>query len=69
MAIPNICNGDCIYCDNIFTKEELDKELAFVLVQTKSTIFTNDDNSFVPKEEPTLTGINAILEKQKNKKK
>ena len=21
MAIPNICNGDCIYCDNIFTKE------------------------------------------------
>ena len=52
-----------------FTKEELDKELAFVLVQTKSTIFTNDDNSFVPKEEPTLTGINAILEKQKNKKK
>ena len=52
-----------------FTKEELDKELAFVLVQTKSTIFTNDDNGFVPKEEPTLTGINAILEKQKNKKK
>lgn len=52
-----------------FTKEELDKELAFVLVQSKSTIFTQDDSGFVPKDEPTLTGINAILEKQKNKKK
>ena len=54
---------------NEFTKEELDKELAFVLVQSKSTIFTHEDNSFVPKDEPTLTGIEAILEKQKNKKK
>ena len=52
-----------------FTKEELDKELAFVLVQSKSTIFTHDDSGFIPKDEPTLTGINAILEKQKNKKK
>ncbi len=52
-----------------FTKEELDKELAFVLVQTKSTIFTNDESGFIPKDEPQLTGINAILEKQKNKKK
>ena len=52
-----------------FTKEELDKELAFVLVQSKSTIFTNDDSGFVPKDEPELTGIEAILEKQKNKKK
>ena len=30
-----------------FTKEELDKELAFVLVQTKSTIFTNDESTDV----------------------
>ena len=52
-----------------FTKEELDKELAFVLVQSKSTIFTNEDSDFVPKDEPMLTGIEAILEKQKNKKK
>lgn len=52
-----------------FTKEELDKELAFVLVQSKSTIFTNEDSDFVPKDEPTLTGIEAILERQKNKKK
>ena len=52
-----------------FTKEELDKELAFVLVQSKSSIFTNEDSDFVPKDEPTLTGIEAILERQKNKKK
>lgn len=52
-----------------FTKEELDKELAFVLVQSKSTIFTNDDSGFVPKDEPQLTGIQAVLERQKNKKK
>ena len=51
-----------------FTKEQLDKELAFVLVQSKSTIFTNDDG-FIPKDEPTLTGIEAILERQKNKRK
>ena len=54
---------------NDFTKEELDKELAFVLVQTKSTIFTHDDSGFVPKDEHTLTGVEAILERQKNKKK
>ena len=52
-----------------FTKEELDKELAFALVQTKSTIFTNDDNGFIPKDEHTLTGVEAILERQKNKTK
>ena len=52
-----------------FTKEELDKELAFVLVQSKSTIFTNDESGFIPKDEPKLTGIEAALERQKNKKK
>ena len=52
-----------------FTKEELDKELAFALVQSKSTIFTNDDNGFIPKPEDHLTGIEAILTRQKNKKK
>lgn len=53
-----------------YTKDELDKELAFVLVQSKSTsIFTNDNGDFVPKDEPMLTGIEAILERQKNKKK
>ena len=52
-----------------FTKEELDKELAFVLVQSKSTIFTNNEDSFLPKPEENLTGIEAILTRQKNKKK
>ena len=52
-----------------FTKEDLDKEMAFTLVQTKSTIFTNDNNSFIPKDEPGLTGVEAILERQKNKRK
>ena len=52
-----------------YTKEELDKELAFVLVQTKSTIFTHDESGFVPKDEPQLSGVEAILERQKNKKK
>lgn len=52
-----------------FTKEQLDKELAFVLVQSKSAIFTDNNNGFIPKDEPTLTGIEAILEMQKNKKK
>ena len=52
-----------------YTKEELDKELAFVLVQTKSTIFTNNEDGFVPKDEPQLTGLEATLERYKNKKK
>ena len=51
-----------------YTKDELDKELAYVLVQSKSTIFTTEDSDFVPKDEPQLTGIEAILERQKNKK-
>ena len=52
-----------------FTKEDLDKELAFVLVQTKSTIFTKEDSNLIPKDEHTRTGIEAILEQYKNKKK
>ena len=52
---------------NEYSKEELDKELAYALVQTKSTIFTNNDNGFVPKADEHLTGIEAILTKYKNK--
>ena len=50
-----------------YTKEDLDKELAFVLVQTKPTIFTNneDKSNFIPKDEPPLTGIEAILTRYK----
>ena len=53
-----------------FTKEELDKELAFVLVQTKANIFTNnnDEGGFVPKDEETLTGVEATLSRYKSKK-
>ena len=54
---------------NEFTKEDLDKELAFALVQSKSTIFTNAEDNFIPKPEDHLTGIEAILARQKNKKK
>ena len=54
---------------NEFTKEDLDKELAFALVQSKSTIFTNAEDNFIPKPEENLTGIEAILARQKNKKK
>ena len=50
-----------------FTKEELEKELAFVLVQTKPTIFTNNENKkdFIPKEDMPPSGIEAILTKYK----
>lgn len=50
-----------------YTKEDLDKELAFVLVQSKPTIFTKevDKNQFIPKDEVPLTGIEAILSKYK----
>ena len=51
------------------TKEELDKELAYVLVQTQPTLFTNRENDpgFVPKDDPIITGIEGILMKYKNK--
>ena len=51
------------------TKEELDKELAYVLVQTQPTLFTHNENDpgFVPKDEPPLTGIEGILMRYKNK--
>ena len=52
-----------------FTKEGLDKELAYALVQSKSTIFTTTEDNFIPKPEENLTGIEAILTRQKNKKK
>ena len=51
------------------TKEELDKELAYVLVQSQPTLFTHNENDpgFVPKDEPALTGIEGILMRYKNK--
>ena len=49
-----------------FTQEELGKELAFALVKSKPSLFNNDPgNGFVPKDESTPTGIEAILSKYK----
>lgn len=51
------------------TKDELDKELAYALVQSQPTLFTKNENDpeFVPKDEPALTGIEGILSRYKNK--
>ena len=48
------------------TKEELDKELAYTLVQSKPTLFNNGENNpgYVPKDEEP-TGIEGILSKYK----
>lgn len=48
-----------------YTKEELDKELAFILVQSRPTLFTNQgEPGYVPKDvEPT--GIEGILSRYK----
>ena len=55
---------------NDYSAKELDKELAYALVQTKSTIFTiNDEGGFLPKENEALTGVEATLTKYKNRKK
>lgn len=49
------------------TKEELDKELAYALVQSKPTLFTNQENNpqYIPKDDPALSGIEGILSKYK----
>lgn len=45
-----------------FTAKELDKELAFELVSNDPTVFSNNNNNLIPKDEPR-TGVEAILEK------
>ena len=48
------------------TRDELDKELAYTLVQNKPTLFTNEENpSYVPKDDAEPTGIEGILSKYK----
>ncbi len=48
------------------TKDELDKELAYTLVQNKPTLFTNnEDPSYVPKDDHTPSGIEGILSRYK----
>ena len=49
------------------SKEELDRELAYTLVQSKPTLFsTNEDNpGYVPKDNNTPEGIEGILSRYK----
>jgi chromosome segregation ATPase len=49
------------------TKEQLDKELAYTLVQSQPTLFTNndDESSRVPKDDPELDGIDGIISRHK----
>ena len=49
------------------TKEELDKELAYVLVQSQPTLFTHTQNDpgYVPKDETPAGGIEGILARYK----
>ena len=51
------------------TKEELDKELAYALVQSKPTLFSikENDPAYVPKDDVVPTGIEGILARYKNK--
>lgn len=50
-----------------YTKESLDKELAFALVQSRPSLFSEEGqgSGYVPKDEDTLTGIEAVLSKYK----
>jgi DNA repair exonuclease SbcCD ATPase subunit len=49
------------------TKTELEKELAYALVQSQPTIFTHNDNNsgYVPKDENELDGIDGIIKRYK----
>ena len=49
------------------TKDELDKELAYTLVQNKPTLFTNnnDEPAYIPKDPVAPTGIEEILSRYK----
>ena len=49
------------------TKDELDKELAYSLVQSKPTLFSNQENEsgYTPKDESNLQGIEVILSRYK----
>lgn len=49
-----------------FTIGQLEKELAFALVQSDDSVFTGKSSQYVPKDE-TKTGIEAILDNYKNK--
>lgn len=49
-----------------FTAQELDKELAYALVSSNTSVFTKGANTgFIPKVEEPVTGLGAILDKYK----
>ena len=52
-----------------YTAKELDKELAYELVSTNQSVFTNGNQNtgYIPKDEPAVGGLDEILSKyQKN---
>ena len=57
------------YSENIdnYTAKDLDKELAYELVNANQSVFTNSSQNagFIPKEEPAVGGLEEILSKYK----
>ena len=46
-----------------YTATELEKELAFALVNTTPTLFTNEEAPLYPKDDNEETGLGRILSK------
>ena len=57
------------YSENLdkYTAKDLDKELAYELVNANQSVFTNGGQSkgYIPKEEPAMSGLEEILSKYK----
>ena len=50
-----------------YTAKDLDKELAYELVSANQSVFTtgNQNQGYIPKDEPTVGGLDEILSKYK----
>ena len=50
-----------------YTAKDLDKELAYELVNANQSVFTNGNQGqvYIPKEEPSVGGLEEILSKYK----
>lgn len=57
------------YSDKLdeYTAKELDKELAYTLVSTNHSVFTNQGNGYIPKDEGPATGLEGLLAKYSKK--
>ena len=57
------------YSENLdnYTAKDLDKELAYELVNANQSVFTNggQGKGYIPKEEPAMSGLEEILSKYK----